>query len=446
VAFIIVLAGIAPLSTWLRRNPDKTPFIWILVGFLPFVLDNLHLYIAIYSLPAWPGYVKGIEFSVLDALALAFYFSLPSSRQSLPFRFSMALYFLGTLLSVFHAEVPIPALFYPWQLARMFLLYAVISKACVDPRVAPSLLTGMAAALIMEAGFTVWQRFGLGILQASGTTDHQNTLGLMSHFVVFPLFALLLAGRRGWLPLVAVLAGVLIEVLTASRATLGLAGLGYAAVFVLSAMRHWTSRKALVLMVGLVAVAVVVPIALSSYAERGEAQMTSSDTERVSMAAASAAILADHPWGVGANNYVNAANVGDYYQKSGLSWTSFGAIVHNIYWLVAAETGYVGLITFVLFLFRPLVVAFLCGWRYRGDVRGDMQVGLGVALLIVYIHSGFEWIFITFEPQYLFALNLGLVAGLAQQLGYWRRKNLQGISLRAGAPSSVAETNKPAPL
>ena len=43
-----------------------------------------------------------------------------------------------------------------------------------------------------------------------------------------------------------------------------------------------------------------------------------------------------------------------------------------------------------------------------------------MALLIVYIHSYFEWIFITFPAQYMFALDAGMVAGLATQLGYWR--------------------------
>ena len=52
--------------------------------------------------------------------------------------------------------------------------------------------------------------------------------------------------------------------------------------------------------------------------------------------------------------------------------------------------------------------------------RGDLLLGLGVALLTVYIHSYFEWIFFTTYVQYMFAITVGLVAGLAQQLGYWR--------------------------
>lgn len=421
LGLIILLAAIMPLAGWLRRNPRHIPKIWMLVGFLPFVLSNFHLYMALDSWAGWPGHVKGAEVSVLDALALAIYITLPRARHSLPFLASMAIYFVAVVLSVFQADMPMAALFYPWQLARMFLVYAVVARACADPRVPPAILKGMAAGIFLEAGFVVWERFVLGVLQASGTIGHQNLLGVISHLIVFPFFALLLTGGNGWLPHAVVLAGVLIEVLTASRATLGLAGFAYAAVYTLSALTRWTSRKALVLLLGLAAIAVIAPLALSNFAQRGEAALISSEDERVALEAASAAIFSDHPWGVGANHFVFTANVRGYYSKSGVQWTSYSATVHNIYWLVAVETGYLGLIAFVLFLARPLIVAFRCGWRNREDQRGSLLLGLGVALLTVYIHSLFEWIFITFHVQYIFALDLGLVAGLAEQLGYWRR-------------------------
>ena len=49
---------------------------------------------------------------------------------------------------------------------------------------------------------------------------------------------------------------------------------------------------------------------------------------------------------------------------------SDSANVHNIYYLVAAETGYIGLIAFVWLLLQPLIVAFRCGWRNPRDQEG----------------------------------------------------------------------------
>ena len=114
-ALIVLLAAAMFLSWWLRRDPNSVTKALVLMGFLPFALDldqpfRVRLYMAAISWPDWPGFVKGTEFSVLDAIALALYFSLPGPRYAVPFRISMALYFVSVLLSVFQTQVPLAAL------------------------------------------------------------------------------------------------------------------------------------------------------------------------------------------------------------------------------------------------------------------------------------------------------------------------------------------------
>ena len=284
----------------------------------------------------------------------------------------------------------------------------------------------MGLALLFEAGFAIFQKFGLGNISAGGSFGHQNSLGLMSHFVIFPTFALLLAGQPGWNVYLVPAAGSILAVATTSRATLVLAAGGYALTFLLSALRGWTRRKSVVSALAASAIVVLAPISIASFEKRFTAQGHEgvdfyTDDERVNLAKAASSMLSDYPMGVGANNFVVTANSGQYYTRAGVSWTSFSATVHNVYWLVAVETGYAGFVAFVLILFRPLFVAFSCGWRCRGDWRGDLLLGLGVSLFVVYLHSMYEWIFITFQIQYLFGVTVGLVAGLAQQLGYWKK-------------------------
>ena len=394
VALIVLLSATLVLVSWLRRNPDQISKVLILIGFLPWVLAEFHLFMAAISWLDWPGYVKGAELSVLDALALAVYLSLPPLLQPLPFRISMALYLVATLFSVVPAEVPMAALFYPLQFARIFLVYAAVAKACAaDSRAAPALMKGMAAGLVFEAGAAVWERFGLGIIQSAGTTGHENALGMMSHFVVFPFLAILLTkAARGWGTPLVVLAGVVVQVLTTSRATVGLAVFGYAFLFLLSAVRQWTTKKALVFLIGLATFAALAPLTISSFEDRFALQNFGEYDERAAFNKAAELMVSDHPFGVGANNFTRSAIVEGYYRKAGVAPNrgSMSAQVHNVYWLVTAETGYFGLLTFVLLLLRPMTVAFLCGWRHREDIRGDMLLGFGVALLVVYIHSFFE--------------------------------------------------------
>ena len=253
-------------------------------------------------------------------------------------------------------------------------------------------------------------------------SSSQNLLGLVSHFVVFPFFALLLRGRSGWLPAAVVLAGILIEALTTSRATLALAGFGFATLLMLSVVRRVSSRKMLVLLVGAAFTAIIAPLVLSSFDQRKFVNdQAESDYDRDSFLRVAAMILSDHPLGIGSNHYLMIANAEGYEDAAGVLPNSRTSIVHNVYWLVATETGYLGLIAFLILLLHPLTAAFLCGWRTPGDPRGDLLLGLGVALLTVYIHSFYEWIFVRPETQYMFVLEVGLVAGLAQQIGYWRR-------------------------
>ena len=430
------LGATLPLVPSLRSNDRLLQIAWILVGFSPFVIQSLHLYMSAIVWDGWPGFIQGIELTALDALALALYLSLPREPDPhpLPFRIAFGFYFFAVLFAAAQAIMPEAALFYCWQLARMFLLYAVVVRACANPLVPEALLKGMAAGLILEALTVLWQRLGQHIFQTPGTMSGQNELGLVSHFVVFPFFALLLTGRAGRLPIVVFLTGVIVELMTTSRATIGLAAMGYLLVFALSATHGWTSRKSGMLLAVAIAAAVVAPVAISAIAQRGGSQIEGSDASRVDLERAASMMLRDHPLGVGADNFVLAANTGGYYIRAGVDWGNFRATVHNLYWLNLAENGYLGLAAYAIFLLAPLMVALRCGVRHRRDIRGDLLIGLGVALLLVYMQNFEEWIFITYRVQYVFVINVGLIAGLAIQLGYWRvprsrRQSFQVVSV-----------------
>lgn len=426
----IGLIAVFPLAAWLRANSREASKIWMIVGFLILEHGTLRMTMALNSWSGgWRSYVQGFEISVLDFILLAIFISQNRARQSIPFKWSWALYLVAILISVIPARQNMPVMFYAWQLLRVFFVYVVISRACVDERVIPALLKGLAVGLCVQAGFAFYERFVQGVLQSGGTFGHQNFLGLISHFVVFPFFALLLAGNRTWFPKIIPMAGVVIVVLTTSRATLALAGLGYALTFMISAARKWTARKATVALVAALCVALLSPIVIASFQKRFENQGISEffepDDTRIAMERAARLMLEENPMGVGANHYAIVANTEGYNSRAGLSWANNRAHVHNIYSLVAAETGYFGILAFAILLLRPLQVAFVCGWRHRSDERGDLLLGFGVSLLIVYLHSFYEWIFITYQAQYIFGAVVAMIAGLAQKLGYWQRVQQQ---------------------
>ena len=96
------------------------------------------------------------------------------------------------------------------------------------------------------------------------------------------------------------------------------------------------------------------------------------------------------------------------------------------------------MLAFVLLLLSPILVAFRAAWRFRRDARGDFLLGLGFALVVVAVHSFYEWVFITFYTQYIFAIVSGLIVGVARQLGYWSPNSSTRARKQIFSPSPVS--------
>jgi O-antigen ligase len=165
---------------------------------------------------------------------------------------------------------------------------------------------------------------------------------------------------------------------------------------------------------------VVAPLAAVTLGDRfatTTSSATGPDGEREAFERAAKAMWKDHPMGVGANQYVVIANSGGYSQNSGVIWNagSRSAHVHNIYLLVAAETGWFGLISLAALFSWSVLRGLAFAFANRKDPRGDIVLGASIAILVTALHSFWEWVFITYSTQYVFAISLGIIAGNIRQ-------------------------------
>lgn len=438
--FLLALVALVPvLAGWIAQNPNKRPAVAVVMGLLPFVMAPWHLYVAPYGWPIWAGHTKGIELSLLDAIAFAVLVSPPRSRFKLPFKAAFFTYLGCVLLSLAVARMPTATVFYLVQVLRMTVVFAAIVKLCEHERVPAALMTGMILGIGTQAYYAI-SGFAGGAVESAGTFGHRNLLGLVTHFVLLPSLALVLAGERGWAPKAGVFLSAIVVILTSSRATIGLAGPACFGLLILSMIRKNSSRKAAIVTAACIGLAIAAPLAIASLDKRFERTGVSDESERIAFENAAKMMIVENPLGVGANNYVFVANGEGYSSRAGVHWGygSRSTSVHNAYLLIAAETGYLSLIAFCLLLALAIKTAFQTAWRYRNDRRGELSLGLGVALLVVAIHSKFEWAALVFSVQYLLACNLGLIAGLANQLARdARRKPIQRAS--AGGSSKAPE-------
>jgi O-antigen ligase len=136
------------------------------------------------------------------------------------------------------------------------------------------------------------------------------------------------------------------------------------------------------------------------------------DSQRIAFAKAAGLMIESKPLGVGPNHYVFIANTEGYSARAGVNWSTSNrsAIVHNAFLLVWAETGHLGLLTFVGLLGAAIWYAFSNAIRFRRDPEADMLIASGVAMMCIAIHSYVEWVLVLYPAQYLFASTLGMIA------------------------------------
>ena len=428
LGILLILASLPGLIWWVRAFPQQRKWAYFAIGILPFTMSFANLDVAFINWATWPGFARGLIVSILDTLAIAIILVAKAPFRRLPLFGALGAYLAAVTVSVFVSHQWVSSSFYVFQLLRVTLVFVAVASIAGRPGAVRWIAFGLAAGAIFQGLVTVEQRLS-GVVQATGTMAHQNLLGLMLHFVTLPLLALLLAGERSKLIMVGLVASLVAVALGASRGAVAFVAVGVALLLILSLARRMTPHKWKIVGLAVLSLTVVGPVAATSFGERfasGTAAALGPDGERQAFERAARAMWRDHPMGVGANQYVVIANSQGYSQQAGVVWNynSRSAHVHNIYLLAAAETGWLGLVT-LIFLFGWSVVRGLAfAFTHRRDPRGDIVLGASVAILVTALHSMWEWVFIVYFTQYVFAIALGIIAGCIRQTKSERRQHV----------------------
>lgn len=430
VAVVAALALAALGGTFVRRFPRWIPMLALLATFLPFVnLDWTDIDLVVDA--AYRGESNGVTVTLVDVLAVALFFALPLRGRLGPYWKTRFVYLGIALLSVINTEVPIYTWFAVWKLVRAYFYLSVVARVCVQPNLAPWLVSGLGMGVVYSAGIAAYQRYVLHWYQSMGHFPHQNTLGMAAN-LVFPIgLALLLHGRRWKLPLVVVLASAFCVVLTLSRGALMMLTISCALVFVGSFIRRPTWHKGRVAGAFSLGAALVVAKGWDTIVARFEHAPRQSEMARDKFNEAASQMLSDHPLGVGLNQYSYVLSHDGYAQAVKLAEVDRDGLAHHIYWLTAAELGWLGLFAYVAILLVPLALAVHgAAIARRDDVRGDVLLGCAVALSVMYMHGTAEWVARQTPTTYLFWAIAALIWGLA---GSVRAERVQALELAPAA-------------
>ena len=417
IGILLIILSLPGFVVLLRNEKVLAKYVYFAIGTAPLTLSMTNLDASFYNLSAITYYAKGLVVTLLDTLCLAILITNKRPLQRLPFVGVFAFYIFAILLSSLQTPGFIAELSYAFQIMRVFIVFAAVASIVQRPGAIQWIAYGLAFGAIVQAGYAVKERLG-GELQAAGTLGHQNLLGMMLHFVTLPLLALLLAGNKSKLIMGGIAGGILAVALGASRGSIGFLALGVGLLIVFSLIRRTTPGKLVVVGYSVLLVLAVSPIVYGGLQQRFDRlERAGGYDERAAFEKAATMMWNDNPMGVGANRYSLVANAGGYSERAGVHWNfnSRNAKVHNLYLLTGAETGFVGFVAVLAFLFVPIVRGFQFAFTKTRDPRGDVVLGATVAVLVSAIHSLYEWIFVIANLQYMLAISLGIIAGMVRQ-------------------------------
>ncbi len=361
----------------------------------------------------------------LPLVGLVVIWLLDISIHRAPIRFTavdaLAILFIAwSSLSMLQSTDLTLSLFEIARMIKLYLLAHVVGALVTSAAAVRAALLGLAGALLVQALVTPLQYFfnydlgGLGFIvgdthRVSGTVGWPNTLGAFAAAVMcVPLMLWLckVGGRWRWTLLALSLLGALPLVLTFSRGGwVGLAA-GMAVGIVLALASSWlTARSLSKLIVPLIFAGIVAIVFSGPIAERFAEQTIS---VRGDLNVVAEQMIAAHPLlGIGVNTFTSVMHS---YDSSGVT-VYFPEPVHNIFLLIAAETGLVGLGLFLALIgltFRTGLQALRRGDAFLSVTVIGLLAGLTAILVsnLVDVHLRTDVIYS------LFWVYIGLILAI----------------------------------
>ncbi len=359
----------------------------------------------ILPLPDWSGTARGYAFSMVSLFALPLLLSMICSfrykvRLFPPGIFFYFLYFLAILLSGYNAPH-----MHQWgfEVYKMFWMYITFLTAFNYLNNSRNLnyfiyLVCIILIYLFLVGFN--QKYREGRFQIPSTFPHQNSLCLyLELFGLMVLGVLMnedLSKLLFFLCLAAFGSSVLLIIFTYSRGGLVLYFGGIAIVCALSILFNGFSvRRMMLMLIGLLVMLCVIGYALPRIITRFTKAPEMSKNTRIYLAIAARRMANDYKLGVGANNFSEFSGGDDKYnytvEQFPYGIPEYGPIVETIYLLVAAECGWWGLGTLLLWFLYYYFLCFLNVILLRKCPCSGISIGLLGGLTIVYAHSTLEW-------------------------------------------------------
>lgn len=380
------------------------------------------------SMETYRGPDRGFEVCLADLVAWGLMIYLITKRKSEIKWFPLGtiflvLFFLAACISVSQAPMKIGAIFTLWKLFRLSMIFWTVGnmlRVGVSPR---ALFYGWAAMGLLFTADCLWQKYKLHMYRVQGFFDHSNGVPIfLNQCIAFVLVTAL--GDKG-LPSKWVWAGVFSALgmtfcVLATQSRLGMAITAGILLVSLILVNIISKQKRTRLVSAFVFACLLTGggLAAKTIITRIKTAPESSEQARVEFNISADMMSAEHPLGVGINNFSDVLTMNSHYNghievMAAEIANGGGGVAHHIYKLTAAETGKYGLVLFLLVLGRFLVAGVVAAWRGRKSLLGFQAMALVVGSVAMHIIGNMEWSLRVTTVSSMFASVCGAIVGFA---------------------------------
>ena len=389
---------------------------------------------------AYRGVDRGFGVTIPDLLFFGFFFWLlmGGSKQKLilwPCNTTLWLVVIFlSVLSLTSSSVSYYGLFTVHKYIRGLVFFWVMVNVIREKDDVRAVITGVMAAVIFQGGIVFWDKYVTKAVvnRSVGSFPHPNTLAMYTDLIIPTVLALILADgftKKGnkW-AIAAVFAGMLCVVFTKSRAALVIMIGALGLVTTISILVKPTARKMVIVFIGFVLVDMIGVAVAPRIIKRFQTAPKASEETREYFNSAAIAMANDHFFGTGINSYSWMLGNTEYYwyvypdkvetvddldafrdSKQGMSRLG---TAHHIYLLFAAEIGWLGMWTFILFLVRFYLKNFILLVKAHDEYYQAILLGLFIGFSTLHLQGLLEWIFRQTQVFYLFFVLSGLMVAI----------------------------------
>jgi len=400
------------------------------------------------------GHARGFHFFFNETLAIALivaaFLEAPRRFRWMPPGLGIYLiYIAASLVSVFNA----PGTTYVWMATakaiKVILIFVAAYNFLRTTEDVRFFLAAMVVTMFWELLAVLKLKYVAHGYQICGTFEHQNALAMYTSLIGLVFLGAGVGPRqpRSTLYLIGFVVCAWIVECTLSRGGLVAFGLGMAGVMILGVFDKITPRRIIVVTaIGIVG-ALGVLFALNTIINRFNDRFNEDSAHtRFMLNNASREMLRDYPLGIGWNNFGLAINppfpygdpIDEYFRlhKDYTKSDNQKGIVESHYYLLLSETGYQGLVSYLLLIGFFLWCNVRAAWFFRNHFLGAVSLGIGMGCTSNYLQSFLERVLTQPRNMMLWMLLLALTA----RIETWRREAVKAKrAMKTQRPSSTLQ-------